>query len=903
MSNLPDYQQTRALLSHLNLVKGNPFDALHPILNTLLQWIPNARGVRIVNINGERQSLKDVALSMGEGFDVSFSVPDELSTQTHSLQQTVTCRYCFVIEPNACLLELITEQPLSETWVAWINQLPPIFAFALTNLSAPPQFSPDLIKLSHDLSVAVSYDDIVHVTLEALPNAVNGVILTLFSEPVQAATQRDTLDSAYRSVVAIATEDVKLVLEPNESTSVLPLEGNLARLLIGMPLIIRNVYNDIGYIAGGVRQLVEDLKVVDLVALGLQVDGELFGTIDLLISDELLLQQIETGLDWLAPFMSQITLSIRNQMMFKRSLRATEFAERLVSVNRKLAQASTYHDMARTIMGELPSYTQSLSISLFNRSFTLMGAPSSLTTQIILGTNSVREAKIREMINAKDDARVTYFLQQFLNGQVMLLWMVDRPSTPVLATELVSHLLDDEPNYIFAIGLNVNQSLRGVMVIGTEENIRLDAEAIAILRPVADQLAAVIESRLQFSQIEKQLALSNSQFETAYKMYTSDDAVDLLASLNSFWAGRYSSASFMIADQDQHLHTLAQIQNGEAFGVYENVEMNQLPSLDLLRKFPILEIRDVTTDFRLSLEDKELFLTRGVLSALLVSNLGTTQLDTIVIFESITVQEVNENELKSFSGLLNQASIIYHNQELLRRSTESASFNQVLFALNQVAFQSDSPLNILEAIFNHSIPQPLECYLFEIQVALDNHFDQMVLKYQVSGTGNFILEKPITDAMPVYESEVHRILEDKTDVVYVGEPLTHIPNLYKLLQYSGQSRGFVAVPFMVDGVTLNLLIFLYQKPYPMNYTRRKSWQTLVQLVEIATQNIHIRSQAQRNMRNRVLLNEVSVTLQNQIHLDQLVDVTVNQLGRVLGAKKVRFRLHTESDSSTQDLGG
>ncbi|MFZ4826402.1 MAG: hypothetical protein ACOYLB_03520 [Phototrophicaceae bacterium] len=905
MSNPPDYQQTRALLSYLNVVKGNPFDALHPMLNTLFEWIPNALGVRIVLYSAEKQPVPDPAFSVGEGFAATFHVPANLSSsQPYTVEHEGAWHYGFAIEPHLGLLELITAQSLSSAWVQWINQLPPILTF----LCAPPQlssrtaFSPDLIRMSHDLSVAVSYDDIVHITLESLPSGVNGVILTLFSEPVQASTRRDALDGAYRSVVAIATEDVKLVLEPNESTSVLPLEANLARLLLGMPLVIRNVHNDIGYISGGIRQLVEDLKVVDLVALGLQVDGELFGTVDLLISDEALLHQVEAGLDWLAPFMSQITLAIRNQMMFKRSLRATEFAERLVSVNRKLAQAVTYHDMARTIMGELPGYTQSLSIALFNRSFTLMGAPSALTTQIILGANTAREAKIKDVINAKDDARVTYFLQQFLQGQVMLMWMVDRPGTPVLATELISHLLDDEPNYIFAIGLNVNQSLRGLMVIGTEENIRLDAEAMAILRPVADQLAAVIESRLQFSQIEKQLALSKAQFDITYRMSTSKDAVDLLAALNNFWTGRYDFANFMIADQDQHLHILARMQNGATFGVYETVQSYQLPSFELLRKFPILEVRDVTTDFRLSLEDKEYFLNRGILSVLLISNLGTTQLDTIVVFESIKAQEVSEDELKSFSGLVNQASIIYHNQELLRRSLESSSFNQVLFALNQVAFQSDSSLSILESIFTYSVPQPHECYLVEIQVGLDDHFKQMVLRYQVSETGNFILEKHITEPMSLYEAEFHLILGDKTDSVYAGDPSRDIPNFYGLLQYAGQSTGVVAIPLKLNDTTFNLLLFLYRKPYPMNYTRRKSWQTIVELVEIAIQNIHIRTQTQRNMRNRVLLNEVGATLQNQIHLDQLVDVTVNQLARTLGAKKVRFRLRTESDSSP-DSGG
>jgi len=58
-------------------------------------------------------------------------------------------------------------------------------------------------------------------------------------------------------------------------------------------------------------------------------------------------------------------------------------------------------------------------------------------------------------------------------------------------------------------------------------------------------------------------------------------------------------------------------------------------------------------------------------------------------------------------------------------------------------------------------------------------------------------------------------------------------------------------------------------------------------------------QSQRLARSKALVNDISSQLQQQMEIEQLLDVTINELGKALGARKARIHLAMkESESAT-----
>ena len=68
---------------------------------------------------------------------------------------------------------------------------------------------------------------------------------------------------------------------------------------------------------------------------------------------------------------------------------------------------------------------------------------------------------------------------------------------------------------------------------------------------------------------------------------------------------------------------------------------------------------------------------------------------------------------------------------------------------------------------------------------------------------------------------------------------------------------------------------------------------LASILEKTTADI----QNQRQAQNKILANEIALQLQQQMNMDSLLNTTVTELGKALGAKRARIRLGIGQDIS------
>jgi GAF domain-containing protein len=67
---------------------------------------------------------------------------------------------------------------------------------------------------------------------------------------------------------------------------------------------------------------------------------------------------------------------------------------------------------------------------------------------------------------------------------------------------------------------------------------------------------------------------------------------------------------------------------------------------------------------------------------------------------------------------------------------------------------------------------------------------------------------------------------------------------------------------------------------------------------VAIENAEAYTQSQRQARNEALVNEIGTRLQRQTDIQTMLDITMNELGKALGARRARIRLATQYDDQS-----
>ena len=64
---------------------------------------------------------------------------------------------------------------------------------------------------------------------------------------------------------------------------------------------------------------------------------------------------------------------------------------------------------------------------------------------------------------------------------------------------------------------------------------------------------------------------------------------------------------------------------------------------------------------------------------------------------------------------------------------------------------------------------------------------------------------------------------------------------------------------------------------------------------VAIENAEAYTQSQRQARNEALVNDIATRLQRQTDVQSMLDITLSEMGKALGARRARIRLATPAD--------
>jgi GAF domain-containing protein len=110
-------------------------------------------------------------------------------------------------------------------------------------------------------------------------------------------------------------------------------------------------------------------------------------------------------------------------------------------------------------------------------------------------------------------------------------------------------------------------------------------------------------------------------------------------------------------------------------------------------------------------------------------------------------------------------------------------------------------------------------------------------------------------------------------------------------------RALMVAPMVTRGRIMGIVSVGSARAFAYTETDVAVFQQIVNQLSVAIENAEAFRQSQRVAKNESLVNDISTQLQRQMDIHSMLDVTVNELGKVLGARRARIRLGTNAPSA------
>lgn len=124
------------------------------------------------------------------------------------------------------------------------------------------------------------------------------------------------------------------------------------------------------------------------------------------------------------------------------------------------------------------------------------------------------------------------------------------------------------------------------------------------------------------------------------------------------------------------------------------------------------------------------------------------------------------------------------------------------------------------------------------------------------------------------------------------------PSVQHLLRPDMQS--VLGAPLQSRGQLQGVIEVSSRQNYAYSQTDQSIFQQFANILSAALENAEVYTQSQRIARSKALINDISSQIQRQTELEQILGVTMNELGRALGAKQARIRIgKSPDDQETQ----
>jgi GAF domain-containing protein len=108
-------------------------------------------------------------------------------------------------------------------------------------------------------------------------------------------------------------------------------------------------------------------------------------------------------------------------------------------------------------------------------------------------------------------------------------------------------------------------------------------------------------------------------------------------------------------------------------------------------------------------------------------------------------------------------------------------------------------------------------------------------------------------------------------------------------------RSMIIAPIRSRGRLLGTVSVGSFRPYSYEDADQAIFQQMLNQLALAIENSEAYTQSQRIAKNEALINEIATHFQQHSDVEEMLQIAVDELGRVLGARRARIRLALQAD--------
>ena len=752
------------------------------------------------------------------------------------------------------VLEVQTPQ-LDGEWSTWLSiiadRVAKSLALAEQHPTQPPAPTDKRVTGTHVttsarmLNAAETFADLTAaLMLTAEQEDVLALALTLFEQPLEIDGQPNQGISGNRRYVRIFT-DGEITTQPSrdDTFSSLPSAASLTDLRQGLPLVVQDIAAPDDNLSEWLRDRAINTEAEQVAIFGLASADVVVGTLDLLLKHDRTLSEAEV--DLYTTLAQQTGASILSKRLLQQSLEAQQFASQLVKTNRAIASAESYTQMAQAVLGDAPESVQAVAIALFDRPSTSASAPNSVRAESIVtrqGQLSLEEHRFVDYLGAVEDARVSYFLQEYLDGSMMTLWSTARPRDPVVAQTLVERL-KQEPNIdvIVSFGLNMSNSLRGLLLFAGQETLREPGPQYDGLRAIADQLAAVIENRILLEQTTSALDLMQSQYRTSSRVFQSGDPTEMLLSIYQFAGNVHDRAELAIIGADDVTRVVAQVdEQGQAHTRSHSVSLADYPASQALTALEALEVHDVAENTFITDAERAALQADGTASLIILPLTTDHRLSGLIALTREQPSRLSPERLRAMRSLADQIGVVLENRKLLRGTEDSLKEMQSLYEMNRAMLRTQDIMDVLRSLKWFVAPEAYAITYTTLHRA-PSDIDAPPTRYTLDSVllddDERILERLLTDD-PQALAETNDYLHSLDRRVIFSSSISDVPPAAPAHHLSPVYPAASYVSFLIyeDGQVVNIIHMLFEEPRTFTTAVQRQFRAAADQVSITIEN-------------------------------------------------------------------
>ncbi len=753
----------------------------------------------------------------------------------------------------------------------------------LEESQAAREIADNLVLSSRLITTADNYNDMAQAAVYTIARYMAAVTITLFDQPMDIRVTPDR-----RAVVALGLVDGPQELKNMPYVAELPNAQQLKDLWRGVPVIVPDPAKQDFSLSLQVYEEYTRKQVSWLAAFGLRAGDQVLGTLEILQSQPYQLSTEE--IDAYITLADQIGVSIRNRQLLEQTTTSLQEVRSLYEMNRMMLGAQDMLDVLRCIQSQVA-----------------IGADGIVHASVSYDQNQkMRELVMRHTIYQDGERVVQKVISQ--NRKERDYW--EQPNLDVVFVTNAEQLPGLMPaSLLKAMSRNPISSF--VMLPVYQRNHLTDIFLILFSQPqtfdenigrqyiaLRDQMSIVLQSmsllqeaQVSAAQLTGQVEVLGALNQLSLNINMAGDEKTLLKNNNQELLRIFNAdhvGIVLIDEYGQSGTVTSEYPEIGTVGMKFDLEHNPLFSQSRQEMKPII-LNNIAENEDLDLQLRTMLGEQGIYSALILPLIDSegALLGSIGVDMYSAERTFNADVMNIAQTISAQFGLGLQNLRLL---TEAQRRSEQLQGLTQFGQALQTTLE-LEPIIDTAIHEASRVLNAErIQIVLPDPqtgVPRVVAQYadeQIS------MSMENGDSVGI-ESSVSGYVWANGEMLMVQDAATLGDSAIGLMDMRDM-RSILSIPLMAHGQLLGVLTAGHDQPNIYGNTDVFIFQQMARQLATVIENAAVYRRSQHSAKNEALVNDISARLQRQVDVENMLNVTMQDLGRALGARRGRIRLGT-----------